>query len=219
MKVFSFIIPIYLSNITIKGGIIMSFPSSPFWPIAIGFLGLSINYFVQGGSTLFNGPNWSKDKEKHEKTLGLWGIFLGGFAQLLTGIYLMVGMSWFPVYANAAPLYMAALAFTIYGIHWLVLGLRRYKGTDSGPEAWMAIPLMFLSVLGIISFGGNGDIPAAILFVGLTLIYISEVFARFMNSGFWNKSVGLFQFLTGIWLLYLTYGVTLNFANHAHWWV
>lgn len=195
------------------------FPSSSFWPVAIGFLGLSINYFVQGGSVLFNGPKWSGDDRQWDKTLGLWAIFLGGIAQLMTGIYLMVGMSWFPVYANAAPLYMAALAFTIYGLHWLVLGTRRFIGSDTGPEAWMSIPLLGLSVLGMVSFFNNGDAPVGILFVGLTLIYICELFGRMMNSAMWIKGIALFQFLTGIWLLYLTFGVTLNFSNHMHLWV
>lgn len=197
----------------------MSVPISTFWPLGIGFLALSINYFVQGGTTLTGGPNWSKDKAKFDRTVGLWGMFLGGFGQLLTGTYLMVGLSWFPVYRDAPPLYMAAVAFTVYGIHWIVLGVRRYTGSDYGPEAWMAIPLLGLSVLGAISFANAGDIPAMILFIGLILIYIPEIPARFTNIKFFEKATALFQLLTGIWLLYLTYGVTLNFANGMHWWV
>nr|NNM90803.1 hypothetical protein [Bacilli bacterium] len=197
----------------------MNVPTSPFWPVAIGFLALAINYFVQGGTTLMSGPNWGADKAKYDRTVGLWGIFLGGFGQLITGIYLMVGLSWFAVYRNAPPLYMAAVAFTVYGIHWIVLGLRRYTGSDHGPEAWMAIPLLALSVLGVISFGKAGDTPAMILFIGLTLIYITEIPARFLNSKSWEKGTGFFQLITGIWLLYLTYGVTLNLANGMHWWV
>ena len=103
--------------------------------------------------------------------------------------------------------------------HWIVLGLRRYTGSDHGPEAWMAIPLLALSVLGVISFGKAGDTPAMILFIGLTLIYITEIPARFLNSKSWEKGTGFFQLINGIWLLYLTYGVTLNLANGMHWWV
>ncbi len=197
----------------------MILPISHFWPVAIGFLALSINYFVQGGTTLTSGPNWGEDKIRYDRTVGLWGMFLGGFGQLLTGTYLMVGLSWFPVYRDAAPLYMAAVAFTIYGIHWIVLGLRRYTGSEPGPEAWMAIPLLGLSLLGAISFNIAGDIPAMILFIGLILIYIPEIFARFLNNKFFEKATAFFQLLTGIWLLYLTYGVTLNLANGMHWWV
>ena len=83
----------------------------------------------------------------------------------------------------------------------------------------MAIPLLGLSVLGAISFAKAGDIPASILFIGLVLIYIPEIPARFLNNKFFEKATGFFQLLTGIWLLYLTYGVTLNFANGMHWWV
>lgn len=197
----------------------MSFPVSDFWPIAIGFLGLAINYFVQGGTAVFGGPRWTDDKVKMEKTLGLWGIGLGGFAQLITGIYLMVGLSWFPVYRNAPPLYMAALAFTIYGIHWIVMGIRRYVGGETGPEGWMAIAVLVLSILGAVSFQAAGDIPAMILFIGLSLIYVFEVLARFTDNASFHKSVGAFQLLTGIWLLYLTIGVTMNFANGMHFWV
>jgi hypothetical protein len=40
-----------------------------------------------------------------------------GFMQFITGVYLLVGLTWFNVFGNAAPLYMAGLAFTAYGIH------------------------------------------------------------------------------------------------------
>lgn len=194
------------------------FPISQFWPVAIGFFGLGTNYFVQGGTALFNGPNWSKDSRQLDKTVALWGIFFGGFMQFITGVYLMVGLSWFPVYRNASPLYMAAVAFTAYGVHWIILGWRRYVDAESGPEAWMAIGMLVLSVLGIISFWNNGDIPVGILFIGLALVYISEIIAR--TSGIHgHKAVGFFMFITAIWLMYLTIGVTLNFANKMHFWV
>lgn len=195
------------------------FPTSDFWPLAIGFLSLSINYFVQGGAAVAKGPSWSGDPLAQERTLGLWGIFLGGFGQLLTGIYLMIGLTWFPVFANAAPLYMAAVAFSLYGIHWFVIGLRRYTHSDPGPEAWMAIPLFGLSAMGTISFWGNGDIPAAILFIGLMLIYLAEFGARWTNSETAEKAGGVFQLLTGVWLFYLAWGVTMNMANGASYWV
>ena len=196
-----------------------AFPLSYFFPLGIGFLSLSVNYFVQGGSALFGGPNWSKDVRKNDQTLGLWGIFLGGFGQFITGVYLMVGLSWFPVYRDAAPLYMAAVAFSVYGIHWIVLGWRRYIGADYGPEAWMAIPILALGLVGAYSFHRAGDIPAMILFIGLSLIYISEIYSRFTNNPVGLKMVAAFQLLTGIWLLYLFMGITLNTANGLHFWI
>ncbi len=196
-----------------------AFPISQFWPVAIGFLSLSINYFVQGGSAVTGGPRWSGDEVKWNRTLGLWGIFLGGFGQLLTGIYLMIGLTWFPVFTNAPPLYAAALAFTMYGIHWIVIGGRRFIGADSGPEAWMAIPLFGLSALGMISFFISGDIPVAILFIGLELIYLAELYARWTNSKAGEYWSGIFQLATGVWLFYLAFAVTLNMANGMKLWV
>lgn len=195
------------------------FPISHFWPVAIGFLALSINYFVQGGAAVAHGPRWSGDEVKWARTLGLWGIFLGGVGQLVTGIYLMVGLTWFPVFDNAAPLYMAAVAFSIYGIHWIVIGARRFLGADSGPEAWMAIPLFGLSALGMISFFGNGDTPVGILFIGLVLIYVAEIYTRWTNSESGERWTGYFQLATGAWLFYLAFAVTLNMANGMNWWV
>ena len=51
-----------------------------------------------------------------------------------------------------------------------------------------------------IAFAGAGDIPVTILFFKLTPIYLT-------------------QFLIGLWLIYLTYGVVLNLALGYHWWV
>ncbi len=142
-----------------------------------------------------------------------------GFLQLITGVYLMVGLSWFPVYAYAAPLYMAAVAFTSYGTHWLVLGRRRAEGASAAPDAWMAIAFFFLSVLGAMVFSGAGDIPVMILFIGLALIYLFEIPARFGALPAGGKIVGLIQFILAFWLMYLTFGVTLNTALGYHWWV
>jgi hypothetical protein len=47
-----------------------------------------------------------------------------GFLQFVTGIILFVGLTWFGSFTQK-PLYMAALAFTAYGVHWFALGLGR----------------------------------------------------------------------------------------------
>ena len=39
-----------------------------------------------------------------------------GFMQFITGVYLLVGLTWFNVFGKEAPLCMAGLAFTAYGI-------------------------------------------------------------------------------------------------------
>ena len=93
---------------------VFTFASSPFVPVAIGFFGLGTGYFIWGGQALFGFP---KSSPEVNRTLGLWGFWMPGFMQFLTGIYLLTGLTWFNVFGKAAPLYMASLAFTAYGIH------------------------------------------------------------------------------------------------------
>jgi hypothetical protein len=113
---------------------------------------------------------------------------------------------------------MAALAFSAFGIHWFVLGYRRFIGSSDQPDAWMAIAFFLLSVLGIIVFVAAGDIPVAILFIGLTLIYLTEAPTRFGVFPGGARLVGLWQVLTGLWLMYLTYVVALNISLGTHLW-
>jgi hypothetical protein len=194
----------------------VGFDSSKFWPVAIGFFGLATGYLVVGGQALFQ---FSKGSQEVEKSTALWSFWMAGFMQFITGVYLTVGLTWFGVFANAAPLYMAAVAFTAYGVHWFAVSHRRYIGSSAVPEGWMAIAFTLLSVLGVIVFKAAGDIPVAIVFVGLTLVYLTEIPTRF---GLWPggvRLIGLWQVLTGLWLIYVTYGVVLNLAVGYHWWV
>lgn len=55
------------------------FGPSAFLPIAVGFFGLGTCYLVVGGQALFNHPANSSGVSK---TLGMWGIWMGGFMQL-----------------------------------------------------------------------------------------------------------------------------------------
>jgi hypothetical protein len=191
------------------------FAQSAFVPIAVGFFGLGTGYFVWGGQALFGFP---KDSPDVDRTVALWGIWMNGFMQFITGVYLMVGLTWFGVFTAAAPLYMAALAFTAYGVHWFAVAYRRYIGASAAPEAWMAIPFSLLGILGALVFFTAGDAPVGILFTGLTLVYLTEIPTNFgVFAG--RRLVGLWQMLTGIWLMYLTYGVAMNLALGAHWWV
>jgi hypothetical protein len=191
------------------------FAQSAFVPIAVGFFGLGTGYFVWGGQALFGFP---KDSPDVDRTVALWGIWMNGFMQFITGVYLMVGLTWFGVFTAAAPLYMAALAFTAYGVHWFAVAYRRYIGASAAPEAWMAIPFALLGILGALVFFTAGDAPVGILFIGLTLVYLTEIPTNFgVFAG--RRLIGLWQMLTGIWLMYLTYGVAMNLALGAHWWV
>lgn len=194
----------------------VEFAHSPYWPIAIGFFGLGTGYFVWGGQALFGYP---KPSPEVNRTMGLWGFWMPGFMQFITGVYLIVGLTWFNVFGNAAPLYMAGLAFSAYGIHWFAMAHRRYIQASDAPDAWMAIAFLLISILGAIVFSGAHDVPVTILFSGLALLYLFEIPTRFGVLASGPRIVGGIQFLLGIWLMYLTYGVTLNIALGAHWWV
>lgn len=194
----------------------LTFAHSAFAPLAIGFFGLGTGYLIWGGQALFKYP---QDSPAVDRTIGMWGIWMNGFMQFLTGVYLMVGLTWFGVFTNSPPLYMAALAFTAYGVHWFALSHRRFIGSSPQPDAWMAIGFFLLSLLGALVFFSVADVPVGILFIGLCLIYITEIPTSFGVFATGHRWVGLWQFLTGIWLMYLTYAVTMNTALGAHWWL
>jgi hypothetical protein len=193
-----------------------TFASSHYVPIAIGFFGLATGYFIWGGQALFGFPRTSPEVNR---TMGMWGFWMPGFMQFITGVYLLIGLTWFDVFGNAAPLYMASLAFTAYGVHWFAMGYRRYIGASDQPDGWMAIAFLFLSILGICVFQRAGDIPVMIIFVGLTLIYATEIPTRLFSWSPGGRLTGLFQFVTGIWLLYCTYAITVNQALGAKAWI
>jgi hypothetical protein len=194
----------------------LTFTNSPFWPVAIGFFGLGVGYFIWGGQALFGFP---KPSSEVNRTMGMWGFWMPGFLQFLTGVYLMVGLTWFDVFGNAAPLYMAGLAFTAYGIHWFAMAHRRYIDSSAQPDGWMAIGFLFLSVLGTGVFLKSGDIPVMIVFIGLSLIYATEIPTNLFGWGAGHRLVGLLQCLTAIWLMYCTYAATVNFALGVKAWI
>jgi hypothetical protein len=202
----------------------VTFPTSAFVPIAVGFFGLGTGYLIYGPEELFNLPARSRAVDI---TTGIWGIWMPGFMQFLTGVYLWVGLVWFHTF-SAPPLYMAALAFTAYGVHWFSLGLARTLGGDSRPNEFMAISFTLISILGMIVFFKASDWPVGLVFVGLTCVYISEfvatLFAILPGPGgqptalnaFGERAVGFFRLLTGAWLMYMTYAVTLDAASSMH---
>jgi len=205
-----------------QGGIYMTqfvFPPSAYVPIAIGFFGLGTGYFIWGGHALFGFPK--EETPEVSRTMGMWGFWMPGFMQFITGVYLLTGLTWFQVFsvsasgkvASTSPLYMAALAFTAYGIHWFAMAHRRYIGSSALPDAWMAIAFFILSVLGVVVFIAASDIYVAIVFIGLSLIYLTEVPTRFGVLPMGTRLVGVWQVLTGLWLMYLTWAVTLSLAS------
>jgi hypothetical protein len=193
-----------------------SFAASKFVPVAVGFFGLATGYLVWGGQALFGFPVASQDVNR---TMGMWGFWMPGVMQFLAGTYLLVGLTWFNVFGNTAPLYMAGLAFTAYGVHWFAMAHRRYIGSSAQPDGWMAIAFLFISVLGADVFGRAGDIPVMIIFIGLILIYATEVPVRLLSWESGARLVGFFQFVTGIWLMYCTYAITVDLALGARAWI
>jgi hypothetical protein len=132
-----------------------TFASSSFVPIAIGFFGLGTGYFIWGGQALFGFP---KNSPEVNRSFGLWGFWMPGFMQFLTGIYLLTGLTWFNVFGKtvSSPLYMAGLAFTAYGIHWFAMAFRRYIDSSAQADGWVAIAFLFLSILGLMFFAAPG---------------------------------------------------------------
>ena len=193
-----------------------TFAASRFVPVAIGFFGLGTGYFVWGGQALFGFPKTSPEVNK---TMGMWGFWMPGFMQFITGVYLLIGLTWFNVFGDVAPLYMVGLAFTAYGIHWFAMAYRRYIGSSDQPDGWMAIAFLFLSILGVDVFRRAGDIPVMIIFVCLALIYAVEIPTRLFSWNAGSRLVGLLQFVTGFWLMYCTYAITVDLALGSKAWV
>ncbi|ALE06228.1 hypothetical protein AL755_13420 [Arthrobacter sp. ERGS1:01] len=189
----------------------MSFETSTFVPLALGFFGLGTGYLIYGPQEIFH---WPKRDVAVDKSTGIWGIWMPGFCQLLTGIYLFVGLTWFQVFKDP-PLYMAALAFSAYGIHWFALGFNRWQGSDPRPNAGMSVAFTLISVLGLVVFFKAGDWPVALLFCGLTAVYVSD-FVHSIGVKAGERALGLFHIVTGLWLMYLTFATVLNLASGMH---
>jgi hypothetical protein len=192
---------------------IISLPLSAFPPLAVGFFGLGTGYLIYGPQELFGFP---RRDQAVDATSGIWGIWMPGFMQFITGTYLFLGLTLFHSFVAPA-LYMAALAFTAYGVHWFALGWVRLRRTDPRPQVGMSIAFLIISILGIIVFFHAGDHPVGGLFIGLTGVYVGEFLANLAGdapklSAPGQRLLGIFHIGTGLWLMYLTFAVGLNFA-------
>jgi hypothetical protein len=193
---------------------VVTFSTSAFPPIALGFFGLGTGYLIYGTQELFDWPK--RDPEHVDFMTGIWGVFLPGLMQLVTGILLFVGLAWFGSF-KAPALYMAALAFSAYGIHWFALGWARMRETDARVASGMAVGFALLSILGVIVFFGAHDNPVGGVFIGLTCVYVADffltlrpVFPRVGEVAL--RAYGFFHLGTGFWLIYMTFSVTLDFT-------
>jgi len=190
----------------------LTFATSAFPPLALGFFGLGTGYLIWGPQELFG---WPRRDEPVDRSLGVWGIWMPGFCQFVTGIILFVGLTWFQVFKQP-PLYMAALAFSAYGIHWFAIGWNRYRGDDPRPNAGLSVAYLVISAMGATVFFSVGDWPVGLVFVGLLAVYVSEFFAS-VGVSLAERALGLFRIVTGAWLMYLAYAVTVDFALGYHW--
>lgn len=191
---------------------IVSLPTSAFPPLAVGFMGLGTGYLIYGPTELFGYPRRSQSMDFG---MGLWGIFLPGFMQFFTGTFIFVGLV-FGTFTDKL-LYMAGLAFTSYGVHWWVIGWNRLKGVDARANFGMAVGFLLISILGMIAFFGGHDNPVGGLFLGLTLIYICDIFVSLKADlpkigGVLERVMGALHIGVGFWLIYLMFAVTLNFT-------
>jgi hypothetical protein len=184
------------------------FETSTFVPVVLGFFGLGTGYLVYGPEELFD---WPPRDPSVDRATGTWGIFLPGLCQVVTGVLLFVGLTWFQVFDDPA-LYMAAVAFSAYGIHWFSLGWNRYRGNDHRPNAGMSVAFTVISVLGAFVFFDAGVWAVGVLFCGLTLVYVAEFFVS-VSVGAAERLLGAAHLATGIWLMYLTVATTLNIAS------
>lgn len=192
---------------------VVTLHASAFPPLAVGFMGLGTGYLIYGPQELLGYPKRSKEVDW---PTGLWGIALAGFLQFFTGTFIFLGLvlGTFPTKA----LYMAGLAFTAYGVHWFVIGWNRLHGHDGRASLGMTIGFLLISILGIIVFFGVGDHPVGGLFIGLTCVYVADVFATTRLS--WpdwlgnlaERALGFFHIFVGMWLLYLMFAATLKFV-------
>jgi hypothetical protein len=190
----------------------MQFAVSMFPPLALGFFGLGTGYLIYGPQELIG---WPARDERVDRATGAWGIWMPGFCQLVTGIILFIGLTWFQVF-KGAPLYMAALAFSAYGIHWFAIGYNRYRGSDPRPNAGMCVAFMVVSAMGATVFFKVADWPVGLLFLGLFAIYFFDFFAA-VGLRIGERLLGLFHLLTGGWLMYLAFATAVDFAIGYSW--
>ena len=191
---------------------LVSLPQSPFPPLAVGFFGLGTGYLIYGTQELFGYP---ARNDSVDFATGMWGIWMPGFMQFITGIYLFAGLTLFGTFKTPS-LYMAALAFTAYGVHWFALGWNRLRRTDPRVNVGMAVAFLLISILGIIVFFKVGDAPVGGVFIGLVCVYAADFVASLTPDlpklgGRAERVLGFFRLGTGFWLMYLVFAVALNF--------
>lgn len=201
-------------EVTVLLATVVRFTTSSFPPLALGFMGLGTGYLIYGPQELLGWPK--RERVSVGYPTGVWGVWMPGFMQFVAGILLFVGLAWFGSF-KAPILYMAALAFTSYGVHWFAIGWTRMHGGDARVMSGMAVGFLLLSVLGAVAFFGAGDNPVGGLFIGLACVYVAELLVSFGPASakvgdIGERLLGFFHLGTGLWLIYLMWAVVLDFT-------
>jgi hypothetical protein len=195
----------------------VTFAASAFPPLALGFFGLGTGYLIYGPKELLGYPRGADDvgNQRVNRGMGVWGIWLPGFCQFVTGVILFIGLTWLQVFTKTPPFYMAAFAFSAYGIHWFAIGWNRYQGSDPRTNAGMCVAFMVISAAGANVFFAAGDWPVGLLFLGLFAVYLSDLFAS-IGVPLGERALGFFHVITGLWLMYLAYATAVDFSIGYH---
>jgi hypothetical protein len=104
---------------------IISLPLSAFPPLALRFFGLGTGYLIYGPQELSGFP---RRDQPVDATSGIWGIWMPGFMQFITGTYLFLGLTLFHSFVAPA-LYMAAA-----GVHRIRRALVRPRLGPASPH-------------------------------------------------------------------------------------
>jgi len=80
----------------------------------------------------------------------------------------------------------------------------------------MSVAFSVISAMGIVVFFKVHDWPVGLLFIGLLAIYVSDFFAA-IGMAIGERALGLFQLVTGAWLMYLAFAVAVDFSIGCHW--
>jgi len=136
-------------------------------------MGLGTGYLIYGPQELLGCP---ARNDSVDFATGMWGIWMPGFMQFITGVYLFAGLTLFGTF-KAPAVYLAALAFTAYGLHWFAMGWNRLRRADPRVNVGMTIAFLLISILGIIVFFKVGDAPVGGLFIGLACVYAVDFLA------------------------------------------
>ncbi len=178
----------------------VSFPASVFVPLAVGFFGLGTGYLIYGPQELLKLPG--RDRAVDLIT-GIWGIWMPGFLQFLTGIILFVGLAWLQ-FMSIAFMSISALGIVVF-----------FRAHDA-PVAGLFIGLtcvyvseffasLFASPVAATAGQADGRVREPVALLG-----------RRDLGTLGERALGFFHLGTGLWLMYLTWATVLNIASGYH---